>query len=57
MGTLQRALANVQLASDRRLTMEKRVRAQLEKEIENLKREKVSSDYSTFFPRKNVYKS
>lgn len=35
---LQKALANLQLASDRRLQMEKRVRTHLEKEIENLKK-------------------
>lgn len=35
---LQKALANLQLASDRRLQMEKRVRTHLEKEIESLKK-------------------
>lgn len=35
---MQKALSNLQLASDRRLQMEKRVRTHLEKEIETLKR-------------------
>lgn len=36
---LKKALSNLQLTNDRRLQMEKRVRAQLEKEIEELKRQ------------------
>jgi angiomotin like 1 len=36
---LQKALSNLQLASDRRLQMEKRVRTHLEKEIETLKKQ------------------
>lgn len=36
---LQKALCNLQLASDRRLEMEKRVRTHLEKEIESLKKQ------------------
>lgn len=36
---MQKALTNLQLASDRRLQMEKRVRTHLEKEIESLKKQ------------------
>lgn len=36
---MQKALSNLQLASDRRLQMEKRVRTHLEKEIETLKKQ------------------
>lgn len=49
---LKKALSNLQLANDRRLQMEKRVRTQLEKEIEELKRQNVS-DNNDGSPMKN----
>ncbi|KAI1309077.1 Angiomotin-like protein 1 [Halotydeus destructor] len=43
---LQKALANLQLASDRRLQMEKRVRTHLEQEIDSLKQQVNGKDSS-----------
>lgn len=40
-------MANLQLANERRLQTEKRVRAQLENEIEELKKQSNSSEVST----------
>ena len=45
--TLQKALTNLQLSSDRRLQTEKRARACLEKEIEMLKNQKQADSGST----------
>lgn len=39
---LQKALANMQTASERRLQMEKRFRSQLERDVENLTAQKVT---------------
>ncbi|XP_017480310.1 PREDICTED: angiomotin-like [Rhagoletis zephyria] len=44
---LKKALSNLQLTNDRRLQMEKRARAHLEKEIEELKRQNATGTSST----------
>lgn len=54
---LQQALANVQVASERRLLMEKRFRSQLERDVENLTAQKVRTREFFFCQVQRVFSS